>query len=178
VIVAVAVKVIVPVADHVVVLDSVIAPAIVKAPVDVKVQVAPVVVKEAHEAMPDKVTVGAPELPSIIAASFCDGATTPPDPPEELAQLVLVDASHVPLPLTQYTVLDGIIAKETAAQAIDELNVAALAVDVPAATCNSSAINKALCPALAIAFTLAVVEAFAVHVPTFEEYTSTTKSLA
>jgi len=164
VIVAVTVKVIDPVADQVVVLDSVIAPAIVKAPVDVKVQVAPVVVKEAHEETPDKVIVGDPELPSIIAASFCDGATTPPDPPEELAQLVLVDASHVPLPLTQYTVLDGISAKETAAQAFDALSVAALAVDVPAATCNSSAINKLLFPKLAAALTLAVVDAFAVQV--------------
>jgi hypothetical protein len=162
VIVAVAVKVIVPVDDHVVVLDSVIAPAIVKAPVDVKLHVASVVVREEHERMPDKVTVGEPELPSIITASFCDGETTPPAPPEELAQLVLVDASHVPLPPTQYTVLEGMRAKETAAQGLDVLNVAVLAVDIPAATCNSSVINRPLLNTEPVALTLAVVDAFGV----------------
>ena len=91
----------VPEFDHVVVADRVKLPVIDKLPVPVRTHVEPVVVKEAHARAPVMVMVGVPELASTMTASFCEGTTTPPAPPDVLDQLVVVDVSQVPVPPTQ-----------------------------------------------------------------------------
>jgi hypothetical protein len=90
-----------PVADHVVVADKVIPSGIVRVPVDVRVQVAPVVVNDAQLNDPDNVIVGEPELLSITTLSFKVGTACPPLPPEVRAQFVVLEVSHVPFPPTQ-----------------------------------------------------------------------------
>ena len=72
-----------PVADQVVVLDKVILPETVSVPVEVKVQVAPVVVNEAQANAPVKVIVGEPELALTITLSIVVGAAAPEAPPED-----------------------------------------------------------------------------------------------
>ena len=154
-----------PVADHVVVADNVMSPLTFNVPVEDSVQVAPVVVKDLQTAEPDNVTVGEPELASIIASSSKDGAAAPPEPPEVFDQLVVLVPLQVPLPSTQYSVrLSSIIPIANADHARDADNVAARAVDTPAAACNSSAINKPLLEASLALFTRDVVDAFAVKV--------------
>jgi hypothetical protein len=157
-------NVILPVADHVVVADSVIAPLTFNVPVEDSVHVAPVVVNDLQTGTPVNVTVGEPELASIIVLSTNVGAKTPPEPPEVFDQLVVVDASQVPLPPTQYSVRSSIsaMASEDHARLAD--NVAARAVDVPAAACNSSAINTPVTDAVDALLTRDVVDAFAVQV--------------
>jgi hypothetical protein len=102
VIVPVARNVNVPVADQVVVDDSVMPPEIDNVPVDVNVQVAPVVVKDKQTNAPVSVIVGEPEALSIITASAAVGTEAPLEPPEAVDQLVVDDVFQVPVPPTQY----------------------------------------------------------------------------
>ena len=154
-----------PVADHVVVADSVMLPFNPSVPVEVSVQVAPVVVKDLQTGAPVNVTVGEPELASIIASSVKLGATAPPEPPEVFDQLVVLVPLQVPLPSTQYNDrLSSIMPIANAAHARDADNVAARAVDTPAAACNSSAINIPRTAEVLLLFTRSVVDAFAVKV--------------
>jgi len=93
----------VPVFDHVVVEDRVMLPETVIPVVPAIVQVAPVVVKlKQGLAVPLVVMVGEPELASTITASAAVGTDAPPEPPEEVDQFVVVEASHVPVPPRQY----------------------------------------------------------------------------
>jgi hypothetical protein len=58
------------------------------------------------------------------------------------------------------------IEKATAERVCEPVIVPVLAVDVPAAACNSSTINNPLTAAVGEELTRLVVEAGAVHVPT------------
>ena len=60
-------------ADHVVVDDKVKLPLTVNVPVEVKVQVAPVVVSDLQTGEPDRVIVGLPELLSTITGVIDEG---------------------------------------------------------------------------------------------------------
>jgi hypothetical protein len=93
----------VPVFDHVVVADKVTLPETVIPIVPAIVQVAPVVVKDRQGlAVPLIVIVGEPEAALTITASADVGTLAPPPPPDVALQLVVLLASQVPLPPTQY----------------------------------------------------------------------------
>jgi hypothetical protein len=103
VIVLVAAMVKVPVFDHVVVADRVMLPETV-IPIDPAiVQVAPMVVRDRQGlAVPLTVMVGEPEAALTITASTAVGTLAPPPPPDVALQLVVLLASQVPEPPTQY----------------------------------------------------------------------------
>jgi hypothetical protein len=117
----------------------------VMVPVDVSVQVAPVVVKDAQGvSVPLNVIVGEPELLSTIAASAGPGGKLPPVPPEVVDQLVVEEVSHVPLPPTQYTPPVRIGKRAIAPAADDGLleSVVDRVAEAPADACNSSTTKR------------------------------------
>lgn len=69
-----------------------------------KFSTAPValIVKEFMLTATDVVTVGVPDRESIVTSSALVGTDAPPAPPDVADQLVVVAASHVPDPPTQY----------------------------------------------------------------------------
>ena len=79
-------------------------PETVNVPVEVNVQVAPVVVNEAQAGVLANVIVGEPEL-ALTMTGFTDvGTLSPPVPPEVNDQFVVVVVFQVPEPPTQYIV--------------------------------------------------------------------------
>ena len=104
VIVPLLVNVIVPEADHVVVADHVIPPAMVSVPVELNVNEDPVVVMLLQFSAPDNDIVPAPDALSKNTSSAVLGTLAPPDPPLVADQLVVELVSQVPVPPTQYLV--------------------------------------------------------------------------